>query len=159
MGNKRIETCGECEHFSWSCFYADYICRLDLNIDVSPYDISKECPIKKERNMTKDKLKNGMVVETRNGNRYIVINDKFVRKNGWITFDGYKSDLVCTSDGALDIVKVFMPHSADLIVTFLKEYDYGLCWTRTEPKKVTMAEVEEKFGCKVEIVREKNDKQ
>ena len=31
--------------------------------------------------MTKSELKNGMVVELRNGNRYLVHNDKIMRKD------------------------------------------------------------------------------
>ena len=77
--------------------------------------------------MTKKDLKNGMYVETRNGNRYILIDDKFMREEGFNYIDTYNDDLTCPMADALDIVKVY---DADTIIDF--HNNENLIWTRKE---------------------------
>lgn len=69
---------------------------------------------------TKANLKQGSIVECRNGCTYIVVGNLLIDPNsssGWNSLVDYKDDL--TSDGATgdetewDIMKVFSPYSAD----------------------------------------------
>lgn len=59
--------------------------------------------------MKRQDLENGMVVETRNGNRYLVCEDKLIRDVGFIYIDEYDENL-CYDDmhkPDLDIVAVY----------------------------------------------------
>ena len=111
--------------------------------------------------MTLDELKTGMIVETRNGNAYIVMRD-FIDygdvlaglsdsdniTNTWESLDDYNKDMTHPTIAFLDIMSVYAsyPYSADT--------PKRLLWERKEYKEVTMKVIEEKFGCKVKIVEE-----
>lgn len=58
--------------------------------------------------MTKDKLTNGMIVETRNGNRYIVVNDVLMRREGYMNKSDLDDNLKARNGmDSLDIMKVY----------------------------------------------------
>ena len=58
--------------------------------------------------MTKKELKNGMIVETRNGNRYLVLNDILTRKEGYINKFDLNDDLTARNRmNCLDVMKVY----------------------------------------------------
>ena len=67
--------------------------------------------------MIKDELSSGMVVETRNGGRYVVVKGVsyrsahdgivFLGKTEWLNADNFTDDLINTSFSSFDIVKVF----------------------------------------------------
>lgn len=103
------------------------------------------------KDFTKADLKNRMVVECRNGEKYMVIDDKLLSINGYNFLYIYNKDLTTTTSGErFDIMKVYDQfYSLDF-----NEDDLKLLWQRSEVKEVTMAEVEAKFGCKVKIVKE-----
>lgn len=57
---------------------------------------------------TKKDLKDRMVVETRDGCRYIVVNDLLLSDDGFLRIDGYDDDLLDTTNmRQFDVVKVF----------------------------------------------------
>lgn len=58
---------------------------------------------------TKKDLKNGMVVETRNGKRYIVIDNRLLGEDGTTYLNEYDDDLwhISLTNNEFDIVKVF----------------------------------------------------
>ena len=58
-------------------------------------------------NFTKKDLKNGMVVETREGNRYMVVGDSLMRDVGYLPLSLYNDDLREDSDSKFDIMKVY----------------------------------------------------
>lgn len=103
----------------------------------------------------KSDLKNRMVVEYRNGERRMVVDNMLIGYSQYGDLDEYNNDLSYkgTFPKDLDIVRVYPE-----ITTFRRKYDkIDLAmpiWERQEAKEVTMAEVEEKFGCKVKIVKE-----
>lgn len=104
--------------------------------------------------MKKSDLKNRMVVEYRNGERRMVIDDMLMGNSLYGELRCYDDNLNCIGGGDIDeydIVKVF-----NKIDTFREKNskDLTLFWERSEVKEVTMSEVEEKFGCKVKIVKE-----
>lgn len=58
---------------------------------------------------TKKNLKNGMVVETRDGNRYMVVDGKLIGNNGWLSLGDYDDQLYDLDDrlSSYDIMMVF----------------------------------------------------
>ena len=116
--------------------------------------------------MTLNDLKTGMIVTTRNGNSYIVmrdflgdisvlagISDNKTISRQWINMIWYEQDLTCTDISRLDIISVYSSDPCDIDVP------KGLIWQRKEYKEVTMKEIEEKFGCKVKIIDDKEIEQ
>ena len=119
----------------------------------SDYTILEWSDFRKEKEMTKSELKTGMVVERRNGDKYMVLLDTphgniFVCKYGWCNMDLYEDDLHAMGGEKLDIVAVYRP-------------DEGLqqkcIWWRSEVKEVTLSEIAEKFGVAVEDIRIKEE--
>lgn len=115
-------------------------------------------------------LKTGMIVTLRNGEEYVVFKnfaDLFTESQAiicntqikrWMNISDFSDDMKCTSQflrNNYDIVKVEIPHHP---------YSFGdigyarekrkLLWKEEAVKEVTMAEIEEKFGCKVKIIKE-----
>ena len=58
-------------------------------------------------NMTKKDLKERMVVETREGNRYLVCGNSMIRDKGYCNLYDYEENLSCEEFSSLDIVKVY----------------------------------------------------
>ena len=113
------------------------------------------------RTFTKKDLKNRMVVEYRNGERYMVVDDILLGDNYWCSLSQYSDDLtrkscrvgeVCSD---YDIVKVFpeIYYYSRMRTISVRNGD-KILWQRHEVKEVTMTEIEEKFGCKVKIIKE-----
>ena len=106
--------------------------------------------------MKKSELKSGMVVESRNGNRYVLIEIfgelTLVRDGGWNYIDNYNEDLN-NSIHDLDIVNVY-----DGIRAGFEEITNvsgsRLLWSRYEKKKMTVSQIEKQLGYEIEIVRE-----
>lgn len=103
------------------------------------------------KNFTKSDLKNRMVVECRNGNKYIVIDGMLLSTNDYSWLLSYNENLTMKQGlSEFDIMKVYNRANS----LGFNKYMLTLLWQRSEVKEVTMAEVEEKFGCKVKIVKE-----
>lgn len=104
-----------------------------------------------EKEFTKADLKNRMVVEYRDGQRRMVVDNVLMGVHGHANLAEYFDDLTNYWDSNLDIIKVF-----DKVNTFskLSEKDLSktILWERKEIKEVTMKEIAEKFGCEVKII-------
>ena len=113
-------------------------------------------------------LKTGMIVTLRNGDEYVVFRDfsdlyteaTSIICNGksWTNLCYYSDGMKCSS-GCLgnmhDIVKVEIPYHPYSFFDLTREkHRRKLVWKEESVKEVTMAEIEEKFGCKVKIVKE-----
>lgn len=86
-------------------------------------------------NMKKSDLKNGMIVETRDGDRYVVrsINDEMCLSGNthWLDLtNGYTGDLKCCDDSDLDIVKVYKSKSYILGSSLFEDNKLILIWKR-----------------------------
>ena len=121
--------------------------------------------------MTKSELKTGMIVTMRNGKKMTVYrdcacsfahpnhNDVFVDAftSSWSSLNSYTEDLKNKSGYVeFDIVKVELvhyPYDYNKYPNFAKVDD--VLWTREKTKKLTVAEIENILGYKVEIVSEK----
>lgn len=110
-------------------------------------------------------LKTGMVVEMRNKNRYLVVNDYFIANTGYMTFKKYDENMMCISkyyhEG--DIMKVWAQKElcglySMLTTDWLDEDRFGhLIWNRENGDYVdmTIEEVCEALGKNVRIVKSK----
>lgn len=102
------------------------------------------------------------VVETSDGAKYLIFDSKegkfmFGIHYGLMDLERYHEDLTRNSaDKKYDITKVYelkCPASQYSIKERCEEY-LDLVWERTEPKEMTMAELEKELGYKVKIVKE-----
>lgn len=101
--------------------------------------------------------------------------------NSLLENDSYTEDLTYNGSSDFDIMKVlkysevnensWFPHVAymrmitDIVIRrglcwndfkdIKERLNYGWTWVREECKEVTMADIEEKFGCKIKIIKEK----
>lgn len=78
--------------------------------------------------MKVEDIKDGMVVETNNGNRYIRIGNLFLRNGGYLGIEGIEF-----GDGKYDIYKVFDPYPSNAITTLERLHTPDCIYTR--PKK------------------------
>lgn len=102
----------------------------------------------------KNKLENRMIVETREGKRYMVVDNILVGKNGYSNLNGYTGSLKHETFSDLDIMKVYT-HQNIFKPAF--EGVLGVVWERKEPKKLTVSEIEDLLGYPVEIVKESEE--
>ena len=111
-----------------------------------------------QKEFTKSDLKDGMVVEQRNGNRYLVLAGTTVGKGECNYIDGYTDDLKWEGYTGGDIVKVYRitTESLGCIEDVFIKSNLELIWERTESKKMTVEEMREKLeeltGEEIEIV-------
>lgn len=142
-----------------------YVYRLKGNDDVDKWFFSEDMLELVE--FTKDNLKNGMIVEYRNGKRRMVLGTNLIGLDGISQFEYYHDDLTVTENfTTLDIVKVFdVPNLECKITDIFKpnKSRLSLLWEREEEvkeevKEITMDDIEEKFGCKVKIINNKEEK-
>ena len=93
---------------------------------------------KDDKQMKKSDLKNRMVVETRNGNRYMVVDNYLMRSAGYIMLSDYNEDLtikhVILESHKFDIMTIYEPCKTldiDSIFDPLLEI-----WERDETKEI-----------------------
>lgn len=98
---------------------------------------------KDDKEMKKSDLKNRMVVETRNGNRYMVVDNFLMRKDGYLSLSDYNedltmeytvADLISCNVKELDIMKIYSPYKTldiDNVFNTLIEI-----WERDETKEI-----------------------
>ena len=102
------------------------------------------------------------VVETRNGDKYLIFDSeegKFMYQvdGQFMVLEGYDEDMLKINKRKIyDIMKVFeVKTTCNSFGLKRKDNRYlTLIWEREEPKEMTMAELEEKLGYKVKIVKE-----
>lgn len=116
--------------------------------------------------MTKSDLRNGMRVVTRNGKTYTVFKDFYsqcklmdvlVSHCGtWMDLNTFNEDLTNQFFEAHDIMEVkivYHPYE-----TFQQKCnDEKTIWTREKRKKLTISEIEQILGFKVEIIDDRKE--
>ena len=113
------------------------------------------------KEFTKADLEDGMVVEQRDGNRYLVLAGVAVRECGRNEISEYTNNLEWygTYRGG-DIVKVYriIPESLGSIEEVFVKSNLELIWERKEPKKMTIEEMRQKLeeltGEEIEVMQE-----
>ncbi len=100
-----------------------------------------------DKEFTKADLEDGMVVEQRDGNMYLVLAGMAVRKCGYNEMNCYTDDLKCKGYTGGDIVKVYRitPESLRCIEDVFIKSNLELIWERKEPKKMTVEEMRQKL--------------
>lgn len=107
--------------------------------------------------MEKEDLKTGMLVQFRNGNIYMVINDYFININGWMPTKKYKGNLTFNGNSEYDIIKV-----SDMLIQHDLKPEYwteetinnNILWYRKkEIPELTMQEAIDKIGFEFKIKR------
>lgn len=111
-----------------------------------------------QKEFTKADLKDGMVVEQRDGGMYLVLAGTTVGKGEYNSIVGYTDGLKWAGYKGGDIVKVYRitPGSLGCIEDVFIKSNLELIWERTESKKMTVEEMREKLeeltGEEIEIV-------
>jgi len=112
------------------------------------------------KEFTKADLEDGMVVEQRDGDMYLVLAGMAVRKRGYNRIGDYDDDLKCAGYTGGDIVKVYRitPGSLGCIKDVFIKGNLELIWERKEPKKMTIEEMRQKLeeltGEEIEVMQE-----
>ena len=79
----------------------------------------------------KDWIFSGMIIETRNGIKYIVVGDIFYGLTEFIPIDEcYNDDLINNSFYEFDIMKIYNPKSGSLNDILKENEDLDLRWKR-----------------------------
>lgn len=81
--------------------------------------------------MKKSDLKTGMVVELRNEDKYLVVNDSILNLDGWDKMSNYEDDLTSRAFDSLDILKVYETSGGSFKNMFLNS-NLTLIWEREE---------------------------
>lgn len=144
-----------CSYLSYTRYevYRDKTCYAG-NGGYQSYDYSEKYKYKilewsdyMDKEFTKADLRDGMVVEQRDGNMYLVLAEEVVRKCGYNEMNCYTDDLKCKGYTEGDIVKVYRitPESLRHIEDVFIKSNLELIWERTESKKMTVEEMKQKL--------------
>lgn len=103
--------------------------------------------------MKKSDLKNGAIVKTRNGFKYILINKRFIniKFKGFLPIGEYSEDLTMPEDEKQwDVMKVCQTNfeHVDFSDHVLDKNPNHWTWEREEEVVMTISEIEEKLGIK-----------
>lgn len=112
------------------CYYEFEIDRGEAYWNENEIDHEATAKLKGGQQMTKSDLKNGMVVELRNGNKKLVLNNKMVNDCGYLDFDLFTSDLKHTSSSHT-IIKIYETKGRYFDELLLEDY-LTLLWQRQE---------------------------
>ena len=93
-----------------------------------------------EKVFTKDDLKDGMIVETREGKRYLAFKKNAIGDTTWLQLESYEKDFTCYNH-RLDIMKVFESNNYGSFESILK-YPGKLIWERKGVKEISTSEAE-----------------
>lgn len=112
---------------------------------------------KGEKEMKKSDLKNGMVVEQRDGDKLMYLETEdfkgFVSEDDYMSIDEFDDDLLDPDgDDEYDIVAIYQP--ASLFESQQNRWDsLTPIWERPTHKEMTVADVEKELGFKVKIIK------
>ena len=109
---------------------------MDYENESIDYSTLKE----KIKTMTKSDLKNGMVVETRNKEKGIILNEKIILKDGFVNIYDLDENLECnfalSRDGySIDKIYKHTPNCFDDLLNFEKNME--LLWERKKQPKLS----------------------
>ena len=112
-----------------------------------------DTPTKAPSQFTKADLKTKMVVETRNGERYLVVDDILMNYDGFQPIDTYNDDLTIDTNSMI-IEKVYKyiddyEHNCVALKYMLSSRNLSLIWGRPQLKPITKAELA-KMGYELE---------
>lgn len=131
--------------------------RLDIDIEERYYWVWNDAMVEfVEKGFTKADLKPGMVVEMRDGNRFLLIDNTLIGSKEWDTMNSFADDLINKLHHDCDICKVYHPKGR-YVEQLLDDKYLTLIWEREEAKEMTVAEIEKQLGYKVKVISDKED--
>lgn len=136
-------------------------CNVNNGMSLTAFKIKEGIKVKVNK-LTKADLESGCVVETREGNLYLVCGDKLIRKGGWLTLNDYDDDLCINRDASddmrWDIIKAYdISPNAVLPTVVSNTTKVEPYWVREEVVEMTVAEIEKKLGIKnLKIIKEED---
>jgi hypothetical protein len=154
------------DHHCYCCYHGNRITDDMILYDLTDKEVlelvnivtgntfNEESWFKVNKSFIKSDLKNHMVVRLRDGRVGVIFGNYIITASSMIFKDHYNDDLTMSCSKDMDIVQVFDHLDYSSVLD-----DSVLIWDRQdeeEIKEVTIAEVEEKFGCKVKIINDKN---
>ena len=101
-------------------------------------------------------LKEGMIIECRNGNRYLLrmVDDVLIGSNfnGWFkaTYDEKLNENEYYVED-FDIMKIY-ESKASMLKNLFDNKCLTCIWERKEPKKMTLEQISEALGYEVEVI-------
>ena len=96
-----------------------------------------------------------MLVQFRNGDVFMVINDVLVRHGEWTSLGYFDEDLNSDSCNDFDIMKVSTVLNGYLLMPTnwnKGRLNNNLLWEREETKKMTVSEIQKELGYKIEVI-------
>ena len=112
-------------------------------------------PVVEYKEDNKMELKEGMIIECRNGGRYLLRNvcHNLIasRTYAWFSINYDKNFNDVDKEEEFDIMKIYTSHSKTLNGMF-DDSELTCIWERKEPKKMTLEEISKALGYEVEIV-------
>ena len=149
---------------NWEWYEKDTYYNCDVELHLSYGNINNglivDLPVVKYKEDSKMELKEGMIIECRNGDRYLLRNvrgDLILSANqGWAecVYDNNFIDIeedAKAFNGDYDIMKIY--ESKAYVLEDLFDDNYLECiWERKEPKKMTLAQISEALGYEVEVI-------
>lgn len=145
---------------NWKWHEEDTYYRCDSNLNLSYGNINNglivDLTVVKYKENNKMELKEGMIIECRNGNRYLLrqVNDELIGSNntGYIGLR-YNEELNENKyfDEDYDIMKIYISNAFVLSKVFDDDY-FECIWERKQPKKMTLAQISEALGYEVEVI-------
>ena len=147
QGFKWVNHIDGCEEKTcWCTGFSEIYYYLESNkikwspMDFENYSIEYSTLKEKMKTMTKSDLKNGMVVELRNGKRFLIVNDLGIGKDSCINLDGffgYDENLYdIIGDSKYDITKIYKTAGNTFNNLFDNER-LSLIWEREEKQELS----------------------
>ena len=131
-----------------SCYYADGTCSGLGYAEERGYKILEWSDYMKKE-FTKADLKDGMIVEQRNNDMYMVFGNKLISKIGFNRLETYDECLMDIQyhDNDYDVMKVFKVNQENVywLEDIFKSENLELIWQRTETKHMTTEEMRQKL--------------
>lgn len=131
-------------HHERTCYYGSE--------DYSACDFAEEYNYKilewsdyMQKEFTKEDLKDGMVVQYRNGDKRMVINEALIGEDGYTYKYYFQEDLTHRDLKSLNIVGVYKTQNYSNFGDMLSDDNLELIWERNEPKKMTIEEMRKKL--------------
>lgn len=109
------------------------------------------------KKFTKDDLKDGMVVEYADGRRRLVTGELLLGNDGYSKLEEYSDNLEyipypCYFDSEeLRIDKIYSAYM-NTLPKYFNDKNLNLIWEREDPKVMTIEDIEEAIGYKIEII-------
>ena len=114
-----------------------------------------------EKKFTKADLKDGMVVEYRDGSLRMVLGDKLIGYNLYASLDNFTDTLELLDSQVFSMMTIDKVYKStgEVLNEYFDTKKLTLIWERPkeEPvKEMTVAEIEKELGYKVKVVAEKD---